>query len=323
MTSNNKHGIKYIVLLFVPLFAAIFIQYLVSFTDVIILFIKNVIQDKALSKNESASSVIKADYDSVPNTAAMFAAQYLLYVITFGIWYYISFVNKNQLTTEDGEKIYGIRALSYRIYNSLKKLALPTVILIIIAGILCQTYTDAILALVKDAAPKLFEDYDQMIERVTGAYSSPLMLFTVFIIAPIGEELMFRGLIFNFSKKVFNPAISIVVNGLLFALYHGNLIQGCYAFVFGMILAALTQRFASIIPGILFHIAVNSSILVVQDSWFRSTTGCITALVISLTAFVIIFILLMRDKRVDAKDIDKADSEEADVTEEKNGNDKE
>lgn len=296
MKSNNKLSIKYIVLLFVPLFAAIFIQYLVSITDIIILFIKNMIQDKALSADESASSVIEADYKSSVNTGAIFFAQYFLYTIVFGIWYYISIVNKHNLKSTKDEDIYGLRAVSYRVYSGIKKLTKKTVAIIIVAGILCQTYTDAILSLIKNAAPGLFEDYDKMIEKIIGSYSSPLLLFTVFILAPIAEELLFRGVILSYARKNFKTSIAIIINGLLFGLYHGNVIQGCYAFIFGMIIAIIVIHFDSIVPGILFHIAVNTSVIVVQDSWFTKTSSCIAALLVSLSAFAALFYILIKKK---------------------------
>lgn len=50
-----------------------------------------------------------------------------------------------------------------------------------------------------------------------------------------------------------------VLQALLFGIYHGNLIQGTYAFVLGLILGFTAEYFHSVWASILLHAFVNGS----------------------------------------------------------------
>ena len=52
------------------------------------------------------------------------------------------------------------------------------------------------------------------------------------IIGPIIEELIFRNIVYEKSKRIFKPIIAILCTGLLFGICHGNIIQFVYAFLF-------------------------------------------------------------------------------------------
>lgn len=281
MTSNNKSIVKYIALIFVPFFSAILIQYIVSFVDIAILLLKNSLQDKALSADESASSVIKADHDNPWNLAAMSAAQYLIYIIIFGIWYYISFIKENEVKFQ-------------------KAVTNKVIVFLVIAGVSAQFFTDSILTLARERFPKQFDNYDEMMDKVAGAYSNWLMLLAVFFLAPIGEELLFRGLILRKSKEILPSVYAAILNGLLFGIYHGNVIQGIYAFLFGTLLSFIAMHFDSVLPGMLFHIAVNSSILIVQEKILDSTTKAVTVLIISAVVLSTFMFLIFREKKNDS-----------------------
>ena len=77
------------------------------------------------------------------------------------------------------------------------------------------------------------------------------------IIAPIAEEIVFRGCI----QKSFNESMpkwaGIILTSFIFAVMHGYEIQVIYAFIFGILISWIYSRFDSIVPTILFHIAFN------------------------------------------------------------------
>ena len=51
------------------------------------------------------------------------------------------------------------------------------------------------------------------------------MMIATFVIAPFGEELFFRGVIMGYAKRYMPPAFAILFQGVLFGLYHGNIVQ--------------------------------------------------------------------------------------------------
>lgn len=88
---------------------------------------------------------------------------------------------------------------------------------------------------------------------------------TALLIAPIGEELLFRGIILTYAGKVQGAQIGKrricnVANLLqagLFGVFHGNIIQGVYAFGIGLVLGNITMRFQSVVPAIIMHMLIN------------------------------------------------------------------
>lgn len=69
-------------------------------------------------------------------------------------------------------------------------------------------------------------DAPQELIAIFGQVESPLVLVAMLgvacILAPINEELIFRGIIFRFCRQRFGRAIAIVVSASLFGAMHGN-----------------------------------------------------------------------------------------------------
>ena len=83
------------------------------------------------------------------------------------------------------------------------------------------------------------------------------ILIGVGICAPICEEIAFRYFIYhNLSRG--NRVLAIIASSLLFGLAHGNILQGFYAFVFGIVFTLFNIKYNSIIPSLIMHISVNS-----------------------------------------------------------------
>lgn len=61
------------------------------------------------------------------------------------------------------------------------------------------------------------------------------------LLAPLGEEFMFRKLLIDRTRR-YGDTVSILLSGILFGLFHGNLFQFFYAAMLGMLLAYLYTR---------------------------------------------------------------------------------
>ncbi len=77
------------------------------------------------------------------------------------------------------------------------------------------------------------------------------------LLSPVAEELIFRGLCQNRSKEVFSANASILFSALLFALYHGNLLQMIYAFILGLIFGYVYEKYHNLAAPILAHCGAN------------------------------------------------------------------
>ena len=77
------------------------------------------------------------------------------------------------------------------------------------------------------------------------------------LVSPITEEIVFRGVIYNRMRRYCPTAAAIVLSGLLFGVYHGNLVQGLYGGCIGILLAYTYERLHSFFIPCLFHATAN------------------------------------------------------------------
>jgi len=89
------------------------------------------------------------------------------------------------------------------------------------------------------------------------AVSQSVLIFSVVIIAPIYEEIIFRGILLRGMAKKVNASIAIMVSSLLFAIVHMNIPQGINAFFLGLVLGFVYMRSGSIYLSIFAHIVNN------------------------------------------------------------------
>lgn len=84
----------------------------------------------------------------------------------------------------------------------------------------------------------------------------------VALIAPVVEELMFRGLGFAAVRDMFGATAAIVVTALAFGLAHGLVVGLPVLTIFGAILAWLRLKTASLYPPIALHAVFNGAALI-------------------------------------------------------------
>jgi membrane protease YdiL (CAAX protease family) len=97
-----------------------------------------------------------------------------------------------------------------------------------------------------------------LMEIMLGLTQSGLASFVVLVIvAPLTEESLFRGLLMNGLLSRYSPRKAIIVNAILFAVFHMNPYQLANAFVLGCVFGWLRIRTGSLWPCILLHALSN------------------------------------------------------------------
>ena len=93
-------------------------------------------------------------------------------------------------------------------------------------------------------------------------YGVPMLAGVVLygIVSPFAEEIVFRGIIFNRLRKDFPVGGAVLLSGILFGLYHGNLVQGVYGMLMGSLMAYLYARMGRFWVPCLFHMAANLTV---------------------------------------------------------------
>ncbi|MDO4269045.1 MAG: CPBP family intramembrane metalloprotease [Eubacteriales bacterium] len=94
------------------------------------------------------------------------------------------------------------------------------------------------------------------------------------LMIPLTEELVFRGLGFWRLRRNMGFWGAAVISALWFGLFHGNLVQGIYACIVGMMLAAVFEWTDSLSGSWAFHSAANlTSVLLTAwsaDDWLAA-----------------------------------------------------
>ena len=137
-------------------------------------------------------------------------------------------------------------------------------------GVIAFTMASSPLVTLVNLASQLFVE-NTVTENSTQFLSlHPLLLiFFVGVLAPVCEEVVFRGAIFGGMKKEGNVFKAIMASGFLFGLLHMNINQASYAFVIGILLGFLVEATGSIFSSVLFHVLVNATnavMMIVSDS---------------------------------------------------------
>lgn len=122
-------------------------------------------------------------------------------------------------------------------------------------------------------------------------------LLATSIIGPIIEELIFRNIVYEKFKKVYKPLTSIIITGLLFGIFHGNMIQFIYVFLFNFILIFVYEKYKSIYAPIIVHISANSILLLyLRFIDYSNIYVSVSSLLISVIFLIIFYYLMNKDK---------------------------
>lgn len=106
-------------------------------------------------------------------------------------------------------------------------------------------------------------------------------MLSAVVLAPVAEEIIFRGLMLGRLLGGFSRRQAVVLSSAVFALCHVSLLWMVYAFFLGLFLAWVSIREDNTLYSIALHIGFNASILPVhlvnehagmKDFWFGSSS---------------------------------------------------
>jgi membrane protease YdiL (CAAX protease family) len=94
----------------------------------------------------------------------------------------------------------------------------------------------------------------------------PLAIFVIVIVAPIAEEVFFRGLLLDWLKQKMNVWIAAVILSVIFSLLHANpfslgavgWLAFSHRFLLGLAASALAIKYRSLRPSLVMHGTVNA-----------------------------------------------------------------
>lgn len=82
---------------------------------------------------------------------------------------------------------------------------------------------------------------------------------TIVVVAPVSEELLFRGLLFRGLVTKYSPAVAVGLSAVLFGVSHGLPAAIAFSAVAGLLFAGVALRTGSVAPTLAMHMAVNAT----------------------------------------------------------------
>lgn len=195
---------------------------------------------------------------------------------------------------------------------------------VIVIGLALQVVvgyvTDAVLSLLPEAAA----DYSELVEETGLGDTNLLAVLTTVLGAPFCEELLVRGIVFEFSLRAFNPqcrplwkrrcrasaqdgamvpwaapstwgiATAVVLQAAIFGFMYMNWVQGCYAGAAGLIFGWVLVTTGKLRYTILLYFAFNAGSYLMGLLWFVNTP---LDVVITVTIAGIVLVEAMRSLR--------------------------
>ncbi len=147
--------------------------------------------------------------------------------------------------------LMGIRVLrAVKVDKKSAQLGLLAYPIGLLVNTILTSITSVITRLFKESGTTI-PSADFSVDKASASAIILTILYLV-VIAPLAEEIVFRGLILRtitpFSKKG-----AIVLSAMLFALMHKNIPQAVGAFGIGLIFAIVDTKANSIVPSIIMH----------------------------------------------------------------------
>lgn len=137
-------------------------------------------------------------------------------------------------------------------------------------------------------------------------YSGPVwvMVLSIAVAAPVLEEFLYRGLIFKRLRNYLKPVSSMLISAFVFGVMHGNAVQFVYAFILGIFMAFVYEKFKTIWASVIFHAGANLTSLVITlllpEGGYTITLGAYMLLIVAELAVVFLLLKLV-DVKVDRK----------------------
>ena len=132
--------------------------------------------------------------------------------------------------------------------------------------------------------------------HITDSYkisSLPLIVTVVSsgIIGPILEELLFRGIVYNKLLTFNSHKKACIITSIMFSLMHfPNIITMIYTFILSFIMIYLYDKYKSLHASIIFHIAINSTILVLIYTLVKDNI-VVNAMLLLISLFGVVSVL--------------------------------
>jgi len=133
---------------------------------------------------------------------------------------------------------------------------LPLALLVIIGTLGTVIVLDPINTAISKIPMPGSDIMEQFVELILGG-NRWIWLVNLVILAPLFEETFCRGILLRGMLKTVQPKWAIILSALMFAVIHGNIIQGVNAFLLGLIIGYAYYKTGNLWLAMLMHATNN------------------------------------------------------------------
>lgn len=238
ITMKKLKGLGTVVFCLTPFIVSFIIQNMVSFIAYAIILWD--VQLQNMREGILETSIIKERVIEVyyQNVGIVLFAYHVIGLLIFGVWYYFGFY-KNKKTVGQSMKNKDIVFLG-------------------IFSIGFQLLISGILSMLLEWKPEWMNNYMELMDKAGFSSLEFFSMIAAVFIAPVGEELIFRGITMEMAKKRGEKFWAAnIIQAMAFGLCHLNVVQGIYAFVLGLAIGYIKEAYGHIKACILFHFLFN------------------------------------------------------------------
>lgn len=264
---------------FVPMIVFLVVQIVVTIIAMVALMVTSIVNGSG--DDPFASLEMTLTTGLFEHTALIMLVTELFAILIFGLWYYF-YLKKPKLE------------------NPIEVFSMKSIISIIALCFGLTMLIDWLFQIVHYANPTILEEYNELMEMSGIADFSLYSILTVVVLAPICEELVFRGLTLKLAQKFTSRFwLANTIQAFAFGFIHLNLLQGTYAFALGLVLGYLYKKYQSLYVPIFMHMVFNFIGSVVTEMVYTKIDSEIVWWILSIITFaagVWGMIVLSKDK---------------------------
>lgn len=127
---------------------------------------------------------------------------------------------------------------------------------ILLTVLLALSFNVAVVYVLNMLPESILADY-QSSSQLLQEGPIAVRLISIVILAPIVEEIIFRGLTLERFRRVMPLPLAVLLSSLIFGLFHGQELWIVYATVIGLVFAMITVYTKNITASILAHMIFN------------------------------------------------------------------
>ena len=162
-------------------------------------------------------------------------------------------------------------------------------------GIICMTVLAVSAALFFNTLLNLIPFTKEAMAPLGRKEGSSLLLMAaaVCLAGPAGEEGAFRAFCFRHLRKELGFPGAALLSSLFFFFFHGNLVQGIYAFLLGLVLCWSMEIFGTVKAPLACHMAANASSLILAWTVGKQDLGTGTMVFLCLCSGCIMTVMMV------------------------------